>query len=99
VLLGTDSLASNEDLNMFAEMRAMQSSFSGLDPEEILSMATIRPATAIGWEGKLGELAPGAMADFIAIPDQGEGSESASGIAERILANRMPPDVWIAGRR
>jgi cytosine/adenosine deaminase-related metal-dependent hydrolase len=99
VLLGTDSLASNEDLNMFAEMRAMQSSFPGLDPCEILAMATIRPAGAIGLEGRLGELAPGAMADFIAIPDQGGGSESPAGVAERILANRMPPDVWIAGRR
>lgn len=99
VLLGTDSLASNEDLNMFAEIQAMQSSFPGLDPTEILSMVTTRPAAAIGWAGRLGELSPGAMADFIAIPDQGEVSECATGIAERILVNRMPPDVWIAGRR
>lgn len=92
VLLGTDSLASNHDLDMFSEMRAMQESFPDLDPMEILSMATTAPAAAIGRSGRLGELAPGALADFITIPDEGDGN-----FAERILANRMPPRVWVGG--
>jgi cytosine/adenosine deaminase-related metal-dependent hydrolase len=92
LLLGTDSLASNHDLNMFAEMRAMASSFPELDPGEILAMATTRPAAAIGWKGRLGELSPGAIADFLAIPDEGE-----TGVDEQILANRFPPKVWISG--
>ncbi len=92
LLLGTDSLASNDDLDMFSEMRAMQDSFPDLDPMEILSMATTAPAAALGRSGRLGELAPGALADFIAIPDEGEGN-----FAERILANRMPPRVWVGG--
>jgi aminodeoxyfutalosine deaminase len=93
VLLGTDSLASNRDLDMFSEMRAMQEAFPSLDPEEILSMVTIRPAAAIGRAGRIGELSPGALADFIAIPDPGgEGS-----VEERILANRTPPKVWVGG--
>ena len=99
VLIGTDSLASNEDLNMFAEMRAMQSAFPALDPREILQMATVAPAAAIGRGGRLGELSPGALADFLAIPDEGEGSSDPSRVAERILANRTPPDVWVSGRR
>ena len=93
VLLGTDSLASNRDLNMFSEMRAMQEAFPGIDPTEILEMVTVRPAAAIGRSGRLGELSPGALADFIAIPDAG-GSEP---VAERILANRTPPRVWVGG--
>jgi cytosine/adenosine deaminase-related metal-dependent hydrolase len=94
VLLGTDSLASNQDLNMFAELRAMRDSFPDLDPAEILAMATIRPAAAIGHAGLLGELSPGAVADFLAIPDEGgDGSP-----AERVLANRVPPRIWISGR-
>jgi len=92
VLLGTDSLASNRDLDMFSEMRAMKEAFPGLDAEEILTMVTVRPAAAIGRAGRIGELSPGALADFIAIPDSGEGS-----VAERILANRTPPRVWVGG--
>lgn len=99
VLLGTDSLASNEDLSMFGEMRAMQAAFPALDPMEIIAMATTRPAAAVGRAGRLGELSPGAIADFIAIRDQGGGPAGAVTLGERILANRVPPDVWIAGGR
>jgi len=99
VLLGTDSLASNEDLSMFGEMRAMQSAFPSLDPIEIITMATTLPAAALGRSGRLGELSPGALADFIAINDQDAGSTDQLTLAERVLANRTPPDVWIAGRR
>jgi imidazolonepropionase-like amidohydrolase len=77
---------------MFSEMRAMKEAFPGLDAEEILTMVTVRPAAAIGRAGRIGELSPGALADFIAIPDSGEGS-----LAERILANRTPPRVWVGG--
>ena len=99
LLIGTDSLASNEDLNMFSEMRAMQSAFPDLDPREILIMATVAPAAAIGRKGILGELSPGALADFLAIPDEGRGTVDEKTLAERILANRTPPDVWISGLR
>ncbi len=95
VLLGTDSLASNHDLNMFSEMRAMAASYPSLDPMEILSMVTTRPAAAIARSGRIGELSPGALADFIAIPDpMGEG-----GLAERVLANTLPPQLWISGNK
>ena len=99
VLLGTDSLASNEDLNLFSEMRAMQAAFPDLDPGEIIAMATIRPAAAIGYAGRLGELSPAALADFIVIPDSGGGCAHGRILSERILANRIMPDVWISGRR
>lgn len=93
VLLGTDSLASNRDLDMFSEMRAMGEAFPAIDLWEVLSMATVRPAVAIGQPGRIGELTPGALADFIAIPDPG----GTSSLAERILANRTPPNVWVGG--
>ncbi len=92
VLLGTDSLASNQDLNMFAEMRAMGESFPQLDPFEIIMMATMRPAAALERGGRLGELSPGAVADFLAIPDEGRVN-----ISEQVLSNRFSPRVWISG--
>ena len=99
VLLGTDSLASNDDLSMFGEMRAMQEAFPAIDPAEIISMATVRPAAAIGRSGRLGELSPGALADFITIRDENVLAADSRSLAERVLANRTPPDVWIAGCR
>jgi len=97
LLLGTDSLASNQDLNMFAEMRTLSESFPMLDPSEILRMVTIAPAAAIGRAGMLGELSPGALADFIAIPDPVPNA-GLTGVEERVLANRTPPTVWISGQ-
>ena len=84
---------------MFSEMRAMQSAFPDLNPREILAMTTVAPAAAVGRRGRLGELSPGSLADFIAMPDRGEQSIEETSLAERILANRTPPDVWISGIR
>ena len=73
--LGTDSLASmgkargeKLELNMFSEMRSLASKVSVLSPEEILRMATVNGAQALGRAGKIGVLAPRAQADLIAIP-------------------------------
>jgi aminodeoxyfutalosine deaminase len=93
VLIGTDSLASNQDLNMFEEMRAMASSFPELSPGRILDMVTRLPAASIGRSGRIGELSPGAVADFLAIPDPGGTAD----FFERVLANRLPPRVWVSG--
>lgn len=73
--LGTDSLASvaakrrvKPRLDMFAEMQTAAATFPGLAPEQILRMATINGAGALGRAGLLGELKPGAIADVITIP-------------------------------
>src|SRR5205809_3705018 len=47
ICLGTDSLASNEDLSLFAEMRAFQRREPAISPEEIVKMVTINPAMAL----------------------------------------------------
>jgi cytosine/adenosine deaminase-related metal-dependent hydrolase len=70
ISLGTDSLASNDDLSLFAEMRQFQKIFPDVSPREILEMVTVNPARALNHEGRLGQLRPGAFADLIAIPDQ-----------------------------
>jgi aminodeoxyfutalosine deaminase len=68
VCLGTDSLASNDDLSLFAEMRAFQKEFPKVPPERILEMATINPARALRRENELGKIERGFLADMIAVP-------------------------------
>ncbi len=66
--LGTDSLASNESLNLFAEMRAFQRSEPESSPEKIFEMITVNPASALRQQNTLGRIRPGFRADLIAIP-------------------------------
>jgi cytosine/adenosine deaminase-related metal-dependent hydrolase len=68
ICLGTDSLASNENLSLFAEMRAFQRSQPGISPNEILKMVTVNPAMALHREKMIGRIRPGFCADLIAIP-------------------------------
>jgi cytosine/adenosine deaminase-related metal-dependent hydrolase len=66
--LGTDSLASNESLSLFAEMRAFQRSEPDSSPEKIFEMVTVNPASALRQQNTLGRIRPGFRADLIAIP-------------------------------
>jgi cytosine/adenosine deaminase-related metal-dependent hydrolase len=68
ICLGTDSLASNENLSLFAEMRAFQRSEPGISPDEILKMVTVNPAMALHREKMIGRIRPGFCADLIAVP-------------------------------
>jgi len=72
ICLGTDSLASNKNLSLFAEMRAFQKEFPGVSPEEILKMVTVNPATALRQQDMIGRIRPGFCADLIAVPCGGE---------------------------
>jgi cytosine/adenosine deaminase-related metal-dependent hydrolase len=65
--LGTDSLASNDGLSLFDEMAEFRREHPGVPAEEILAMATVNAARALGMPGDLGRLAPGAKADLIAV--------------------------------
>jgi cytosine/adenosine deaminase-related metal-dependent hydrolase len=91
ICLGTDSLASvyktrrqTVELNLFEEMRSMAASRPELSPETILRMATINGARALGMKGRIGELAPRAFADVIAVPCTGK----MTGICEAIINHR-----------
>ena len=77
--LGTDSLAttrkngkSKPELDMFTEMRLLAERDKTVSPVEILQMATINGARALGLAGQLGELSKNAIADIIAIPFTGK---------------------------
>jgi cytosine/adenosine deaminase-related metal-dependent hydrolase len=68
VCLGTDSLASNESLSLFAEMRAFQRNEPAVSPKKIFEMVTVNPALALRQQNTLGRIRPGFRADLIAVP-------------------------------
>jgi cytosine/adenosine deaminase-related metal-dependent hydrolase len=68
ICLGTDSLASNDDLSLFAEMRAFQKEFQDVSPEEILKMVTVNPARALRQADTLGKIRSDFAADLLALP-------------------------------
>jgi cytosine/adenosine deaminase-related metal-dependent hydrolase len=74
--LGTDSLASNDSLDMLAEMRAAlevsvgrapQEGVPALLPSAVLQMATLEGARALGWDHLVGSLEAGKRADITAV--------------------------------
>ncbi|MDR3568690.1 MAG: amidohydrolase family protein [Syntrophobacteraceae bacterium] len=74
VALGADGCASNNTLDMFAEMGmcAKLHKVNGLDPtltsaQTTLRMATVSGADALGWGGKTGQIASGLLADLIVV--------------------------------
>jgi 5-methylthioadenosine/S-adenosylhomocysteine deaminase len=72
--LGTDGAASNNDLDMFEAMRfaALLQKHEARDPSvlsarQVLEMATIRGARALGMEARIGSLEPRKRADLITV--------------------------------
>jgi cytosine/adenosine deaminase-related metal-dependent hydrolase len=76
ICLATDSLASNTDLSLFAEMREFQRVHAGISAQTIVAMVTVNPAKAIQAEDFLGKIRPGYQADMIAIPATSETSSA-----------------------
>jgi 5-methylthioadenosine/S-adenosylhomocysteine deaminase len=74
VALGTDSAASNNDLSLFGEMRSAamlaklgNADATALPAAEVLAMATINGARALGMQDSLGSVETGKLADLIAV--------------------------------
>ena len=74
VAIGTDGAASNNDLDLFGELKtaallakAVANDASTLDAHAALRMATIKGAKALGWDSEIGSLEAGKSADMIAI--------------------------------
>jgi 5-methylthioadenosine/S-adenosylhomocysteine deaminase len=73
VTLGTDGAASNNRLDIFAEMRlaALIAKSAGnaavLPAYQVLEMATINGARALGMDDNIGSLEPGKLADMVAV--------------------------------
>jgi cytosine/adenosine deaminase-related metal-dependent hydrolase len=68
VALGTDSLASNPDLDLLAEARLIAARHPDFDKATLLRMATLSGAEALGWADTTGSLTPGKSADLVVLP-------------------------------
>lgn len=64
VALGTDSRASNPDLDLLKEARFVAAAFPAIDPAKVLRMATLSAAEALGLDAAYGSLTPGKRAEF-----------------------------------
>jgi cytosine/adenosine deaminase-related metal-dependent hydrolase len=75
ISLGTDSLATNDDLSLFREMRQLSRMEPSLSPRELVEMVTIAPAKALRQETSLGRLRRGFKADLIAVACAADANE------------------------
>lgn len=68
VVLGTDSRASNPDLNLWKEVQYVQKEFPDIPEEQLLGMVTKDAAFSLGVEDKFGTIEPGRSAKVAAFP-------------------------------
>ncbi len=108
VALGTDGPASNNDLDMFGEMRtaAMLGKLTAgradaVSAWDALRMATLGGAEALGLAHELGSLTPGKLADVVAVDMSDPGSMPMFHPASQLVYSTQPAqvtDVWVGGR-
>ena len=108
VALGTDGAASNNDLDMFSEMRTaallakgVSGDASAVPAMTALKMATINGAKALGLDDITGSLTVGKAADVIAINLSAlETQPLYSPISQIVYAasRQQVSDVWVAGK-
>jgi len=95
--LGTDSLASNDSLSMWDEMRFALDTFpQELSLQDVFQMATTAAAAALGISSKCGSLEPGKRADFQVVGDAGAVAEK---VLERAISKCEIQEVYAAGQR
>ncbi len=68
VALGTDSLASNPDLDLLAEARFIHQLYPDFPGDVLLRLATLSGAEALGWADETGCLTSGKSADLVVVP-------------------------------
>src|SRR6185295_13447292 len=65
--VGTDSLASAPDLNVFAELREMRRLAPTVPASRLLASATYEGARALGFDSEFGTIAAGKSARLISV--------------------------------
>lgn len=92
VAVGTDSLASVEDLNLFSELKTMRWLAPQVAARQLLASATMIGARALGLDAEIGTLTPGKAAEIIAVslPD------AVDNVEEYLVGGITPSQVtWV----
>lgn len=106
--IGTDGAASNNDLDMLAELQsaALLAKIDSLNPEKLsayqaLYAATMGGAKALGLENEIGSLEPGKQADIIAIDLSAIETQPVYNPVSQIVyaaSRNQVAHTWVAGR-
>jgi 5-methylthioadenosine/S-adenosylhomocysteine deaminase len=109
VAIGTDGAASNNDLDLFGELRTaallakgVSGSATALPAHAALHMATLAGAKALGLEEQIGSLKPGKAADFIAVDLAQSNTQPVYNVLSHLayaVNSRQVTDVFVAGKR
>jgi len=92
IAIGTDSLASAPDLNVFAEVATLHALAPSVPPASLLESATIQGARALGFDADYGTIEPGKLARLLAV-DVPPGT---SDVEEYLVSGIHPGQVrWI----
>ena len=92
VAVGTDSLASVEDLSVFGELALMRELAPEVTARRLLESATRSGAEALGFGGELGTIEPGKRAELIAV----RLPAAAVDVEEYLVSGIKPVDVaWL----
>lgn len=107
--LGTDGAASNNNVDMFGEMRtvalvakAIEKNPTAMNANETLRVATLNGARAIGLEHEIGSIEPGKWADLIAVNLSDINTQPVFHPSSHLVYavnSRQVSDVWVAGKR
>ena len=106
--LGTDGAASNNRLDMFSEMRlatllakGSTGDASALPAREILRMATLDGAKALGLGNEIGSITPGKSADLVAVSLNGLNMKPCYDPVSHLVhvaGRECVTHVWVAGK-
>ncbi|MCS7160240.1 MAG: amidohydrolase family protein [Gemmatales bacterium] len=95
VVFGTDSLASNPDLNVLNELRFLWSRGCPLAPAQLFQRVTHTAAELLGWP-ETGALCPGQWADFVVMPLTD--SRVSNPLQSLLESQVLPQYVYVAGQ-
>ena len=106
--IGTDGVASNNDLDMFGETRtaailakAVANDAAGFDAFSALHAATLGGAKAIGFDHLVGSLEPGKQADIACVDLSALETQPLHHVVSQLIyatGRQQVSDVWIAGK-